>query len=78
MNEAGQMFCEMLGQVCYEEFYENTQSEYQEVSTPFLLILVLCNPRQSFHIIDLLCQTPKFLSRRYFKVRCQLPRIRLG
>jgi hypothetical protein len=30
-GEAGQMFCEMLGQVCYKEFYENPKSEYQEV-----------------------------------------------
>ena len=28
---AGQIFCEMLGQTCYKEFYENRQMEYQEV-----------------------------------------------
>jgi hypothetical protein len=28
---AGQIFCEMLGQTCYKEFYENNQMEYQEV-----------------------------------------------
>lgn len=29
---AGQVFCEMLGQTCYKEFYENPATEYQEVS----------------------------------------------
>jgi hypothetical protein len=28
---AVQIFCEMLGQTCYPEFYEREQSEYQEV-----------------------------------------------
>jgi hypothetical protein len=28
---AGQIFCEMLGQTCYKEFYENPAMEYQEV-----------------------------------------------
>ena len=28
---AGQIFCEMLGQTCYPEFYENNQMNYQEV-----------------------------------------------
>jgi hypothetical protein len=28
---AGQIFCEMLGQTCYKEFYENDQMGYQEV-----------------------------------------------
>ena len=31
---AGQIFCEMLGQTCYKEFYESLQMEYQEVSFP--------------------------------------------
>ena len=29
---AGQIFAEMLGQVCYKDFYENPNMEYQEVS----------------------------------------------
>ena len=29
---AGQIFAEMLGQVCYKNFYENTAMDYQEVS----------------------------------------------
>ena len=29
---AGQIFCEMLGQTCYKEFYENDQMAYQEVN----------------------------------------------
>ena len=28
---AGQIFCEMLGQTCYKEFYESKHMEYQEV-----------------------------------------------
>ena len=28
---AGQIFAEMLGQVCYKDFYENPDMEYQEV-----------------------------------------------
>src|SRR5947207_10672764 len=28
---AGQIFCEMLGQTCYSEFYENNPMKYQEV-----------------------------------------------
>jgi hypothetical protein len=28
---AGQIFCEMLGQTCYKEFYTNKQMGYQEV-----------------------------------------------
>ena len=27
----GQIFCEMLGQTCYKEFYENDEMKYQEV-----------------------------------------------
>jgi hypothetical protein len=34
-NDAGQIFCEMLGQVCYKEFYENETSEYQEAFVIF-------------------------------------------
>jgi hypothetical protein len=30
-RHAGQVFCEMLGQTCYPEFYENKAMEYQEV-----------------------------------------------
>ena len=33
---AAQIFCEMLGQVCHEKFYENTYTKYQEVVFPFL------------------------------------------
>lgn len=29
---AGQIFCEMLGQTCYKEFYETAEMGYQEVS----------------------------------------------
>jgi hypothetical protein len=29
---AGQIFAEMLGQVCYKDFYESPDMEYQEVS----------------------------------------------
>jgi hypothetical protein len=28
---AGQVFCEMLGQTCHKEFYDNIPGEYQEV-----------------------------------------------
>jgi hypothetical protein len=28
---AGQIFSEMLGQICYREYYENPEMEYQEV-----------------------------------------------
>jgi hypothetical protein len=28
---AAQIFCEMLGQVCYPEFYDNPEMKYQEV-----------------------------------------------
>lgn len=30
-NYAPQIFCQMLGQICYPEFYNNALSEYQEV-----------------------------------------------
>ena len=30
-THAAQIFCEMLGQVCKDEFYENPHTEYQEV-----------------------------------------------
>jgi hypothetical protein len=43
---AGQIFCEMLGQTCYREFYENTQMEYQEVS----LHNIITNVPQAFVI----------------------------
>ena len=33
---AGQIFAEMLGQVCYKDFYENPRMEYQEVSSSYL------------------------------------------
>ena len=29
---AGQIFAEMLGQVCYKDFFENPAMDYQEVS----------------------------------------------
>jgi hypothetical protein len=31
---AGQIFAEMLGQTCHEEFYTNDQMQYQEVRPP--------------------------------------------
>lgn len=34
---AAQIFCEMLGQVCHEKFYENRHTEYQEVVFPLLI-----------------------------------------
>jgi hypothetical protein len=44
MKHASQIFCEMLGQTCYPEFYNDPNSEYQEVPTPLpsfqILILV--------------------------------------
>jgi len=33
---AAQIFCEMLGQVCHGEFYQNTYMKYQEVIFPLL------------------------------------------
>ena len=33
-KHAAQIFCEMLGQVCHKMFYENDDTEYQEVSDP--------------------------------------------
>jgi hypothetical protein len=30
-RQAGQIFCEMLGQCCYKQFYNNENMEYQEV-----------------------------------------------
>jgi hypothetical protein len=33
---AAQIYCEMLGQVCHEKFYRNTQTKYQEVVFPRL------------------------------------------
>jgi hypothetical protein len=30
-EHAGQIFAEMLGQVCYKDFYERDDMEYQEV-----------------------------------------------
>jgi hypothetical protein len=34
---AGQIFCEMLGQTCHKEFYDNIPGEYQEV--PHIVVL---------------------------------------
>ena len=34
-KHSAQVFAEMLGQVCHEEFYKNSTSEYQEVSFMF-------------------------------------------
>jgi len=31
---AAQIFCEMLGQVCHEKFYENNHTKFQEVVFP--------------------------------------------
>src|SRR5204863_3182555 len=31
-RHAGQIFCEMLGQTCYKDFYNNPNMPYQEVS----------------------------------------------
>ena len=35
VKHSAQVFAEMLGQVCYKEFYTNATSEYQEVSIMF-------------------------------------------
>jgi hypothetical protein len=35
---AGQIFCEMLGQTCYPEYYKRKESEYQEVLPLFVLL----------------------------------------
>ena len=38
VKHSAQVFAEMLGQVCHEEFYKNATSEYQEV--PYLSCLL--------------------------------------
>jgi hypothetical protein len=52
---AGQIFCEMLGQTCYPEFYENNQTEYQEVfpHLPFHNILKVCDRHSLFMAVTL-------------------------
>jgi hypothetical protein len=48
-EHAGQIFCEMLGQSCYREFYENTAMQYQEACSIDKLVSQsgVCNPLQS-------------------------------
>src|SRR5271170_1718267 len=48
-EHAGQIFCEMLGQSCYPEFYENSATQYQEVCSIDKLVSQsgVCNPLQS-------------------------------
>src|SRR5947207_4579172 len=73
---AGQIFCEMLGQTCYKEFYENVEMEYQEVSLYFHSNLInpgIRNTRQSLFNNDLLRQTSQYLPCRHCKTRRKIP-----
>jgi len=72
---AGQIFCEMLGQVCYPEFYENQTMGYQEVRPltlrrgfplsshinrcRMLIIVGVCGSWIAFLYNDLLRQAPQ-------------------
>lgn len=41
-KHSGQIFCEMLGQVCRKEFWENDRMKYQEVNyLPILHLLTI-------------------------------------
>ena len=74
---AGQIFCEMLGQTCHKEFYQNYHMEYQEVfplrSLYSLTLAELRHPRQSLLDHNLLRQTTQHLPFRNPKIRWQVP-----
>jgi hypothetical protein len=66
-EHAGQIFAEMLGQVCYKDFYERDEMEYQEVnhltcSIPLLTRAGVRPSWESFISHDLLLQIPKPVS----------------
>ena len=80
---AGQIFCEMLGQTCYQEFYKNPKTTYQEVSPPppnsapvhMLTYIGLRYPWLSRFNNNILRQTPKHISVRPRHPWTQLPQI---
>ena len=58
---AAQIFCEMLGQVCHKEFYDNPHTNFQEVI--FVLIpLILMNRHLSSmrDMLRVISSTPVF------------------
>ena len=64
---AAQIFCEMLGQVCHKEFYENTHTNFQEVVYPLPPVLTtgICRPCETCNVLSLLCPFSKQLSQEY-------------
>jgi hypothetical protein len=64
-EHAGQIFAQMLGQVCYKDFYERDEMEYQEVSilifykVDVFLYSGIRTSRKSFISHDLLLQVSK-------------------
>lgn len=75
-EHAGQIFAEMLGQVCHKDFYENHDMEYQEVSLYLLRSSLTClcilgvrNSWQSFIDHNLLLQISQRISFANFAIR---------
>lgn len=65
---AAQIFCEMLGQVCHKEFYDNIHTTFQEVnlSSSFpVLITGICRPCETCNLLSLLRPFSKQLSQEY-------------
>ena len=74
---AGQIFAEMLGQVCYKDFYENPNMEYQEVSSCYTVFdhvwrVGFRNSWKSFINHNLLLQIPQPISLRNLAIRQEL------
>src|ERR1700733_8233873 len=64
-RHAGQIFCEMLGQACQKELYQDPATEYQEViRSQRILTSGVCDFLSTHDSIDLLFQTPECISRR--------------
>jgi hypothetical protein len=56
----GQIICEMLGQICHSQLYNNPDTEYQEVHSNLTLLLKFRHSH--FIVVTLLCVsiTPNF------------------
>jgi len=71
---ASQIFAEMLGQVCYIDFFKNPHMEYQEVTTSLqqLQHIGFRNPWKSFVNYNLLLQVPQSISFRNLRIWTEL------
>jgi hypothetical protein len=69
-RHAGQIFCEMLGQVCHPEIYALDQDEFLEVRRPHMILIRIgiYNTCPAYRSLFVLLQIPGILSPQYSEI----------